>query len=46
MYYLAELVRGKPVSERIMELGMRVGIILLLTLMAVALFFDIDRINQ
>lgn len=46
MYYLAELVRGKPVSEKIMELGMRVGIILLLTLMAVALFFDIDRINQ
>ncbi|RDX36365.1 RIP metalloprotease RseP [Kangiella sp. HD9-110m-PIT-SAG07] len=46
MYYLAELVRGKPVSERFMELGMRVGIILLLTLMAVALFFDIDRINQ
>ncbi|GAA4363761.1 RIP metalloprotease RseP [Kangiella marina] len=46
MYYLAELVRGKPVSERIMELGMRVGIILLLTLMAVALFFDIDRLNQ
>jgi len=46
MYYLAELVRGKPVSERIMELGMRVGIILLLTLMAVALFFDINRINQ
>ncbi|WP_223669585.1 RIP metalloprotease RseP [Kangiella shandongensis] len=46
MYYLAELIRGKPVSERIMELGMRVGIILLLTLMAVALFFDIDRLNQ
>ena len=45
MYYLAELVRGKPVSEKIMELGMRVGIILLLTLMAVALFFDIDRLN-
>ncbi|WP_417446011.1 RIP metalloprotease RseP [Kangiella sp.] len=46
MYYLVELVRGKPVSEKIMELGMRVGIILVLTIMAIALFFDINRINQ
>ncbi len=46
MYYLVELVRGKPVSEKIMELGMRVGIILVLTIMAIALFFDITRINQ
>ncbi|NVK22763.1 MAG: RIP metalloprotease RseP [Kangiellaceae bacterium] len=44
MYYLAELVRGKPVSEKIMELGMRVGIILVLTMMAIALFNDINRI--
>ena len=44
MYYLAELVRGKPVSEKIMELGMRVGIILVLTIMAIALFNDINRI--
>ncbi|MCW8855887.1 MAG: RIP metalloprotease RseP [Kangiella sp.] len=46
MYYLVELVRGKPVSEKIMELGMRVGIILVLTIMAIALYFDINRINQ
>ncbi|WP_251359471.1 RIP metalloprotease RseP [Kangiella sp. TOML190] len=44
MYYLAELVRGKPVSEKIMELGMRIGIILLLTIMAIALYNDINRI--
>ncbi len=43
MYYLAELVRGKPVSEKIMELGMRIGIILLLTIMAIALYNDIIR---
>lgn len=43
MYYLAELVRGKPVSEKIMELGMRIGIILLLTIMAIALYNDINR---
>ncbi len=44
MYYLAELVRGKPVSEKIMELGMRLGIILLLTIMAIALYNDLNRI--
>ncbi len=43
MYYLAELIRGKPVSEKIMELGMRIGIILLLTIMAIALYNDINR---
>lgn len=44
MYYLAELVRGKPVSEKIMELGMRFGIILLLAIMVIAIFNDINRI--
>ena len=44
MYYLAELITGKPVSEKIMELGMRLGIILLLTIMAIALYNDLNRI--
>ena len=30
MYYVDEIVKGSPVSERVMELGQRVGIVLLL----------------
>lgn len=43
MYYSAELLRGRPVSERAMELGQRVGVGLLAALMIVALFNDITR---
>lgn len=44
MYYSAELLRGRPVSERVMELGQRVGVGLLAALMMVALFNDISRL--
>jgi len=44
MYYSAELLRGRPVSERVMELGQRVGVGLLAALMVVALFNDITRL--
>ncbi|GAB3266893.1 RIP metalloprotease RseP [Chitinimonas naiadis] len=44
MYYSAELLRGRPVSERAMELGQRVGVGLLAALMIVALFNDITRL--
>src|SRR5205814_2160657 len=33
MYYAIEIVKGKPVSERFMELGQRVGLALLLVMM-------------
>jgi regulator of sigma E protease len=44
MYYLVEMVRGKPVSDRIMEWGQRVGLSLLAGLMVLALFNDLIRI--
>jgi regulator of sigma E protease len=44
LYYLIELLKGSPASERAMELGQRVGIALLLVLMAFAFFNDLNRL--
>jgi regulator of sigma E protease len=44
MYYVIEIVKGSPVSERTMELGQRVGLALLLVLMAFAFYNDLNRL--
>jgi regulator of sigma E protease len=44
MYYVAEIVKGSPVSERVMEMGQQVGMVLLFSLMAFALYNDINRL--
>jgi len=44
MYYVAEVLTGHPVSERVMEIGSRVGMTLLLLLMSFALFNDLQRL--
>ena len=44
MYYLVEIVKGRPVSERAMELGQRVGLALLLVMMAFAFYNDLNRL--
>jgi regulator of sigma E protease len=44
MYYAIEIVKGSPVSERAMELGQRVGLALLLVLMAFAFYNDLNRL--
>ena len=44
VYYFIEALRGKPVSEQIQMLGLRIGIILLGTLMVLALFNDFTRL--
>ena len=44
MYYLIEIAKGKPVSERVMELGQRVGLALLLVMMAFAFYNDLNRL--
>jgi len=44
MYYLAEIVKGSPLSERAMEIGQRIGITLLALLMALAFYNDINRL--
>ncbi|MCC7549196.1 MAG: RIP metalloprotease RseP [Burkholderiales bacterium] len=44
MYYLVEMVKGRPVSDRAMEIGQRIGMVLLFTLMAFAIYNDINRL--
>jgi len=44
MYHLTEALTGRPVSQRLMEIGQRIGIAALATLMLVAFYNDIQRI--
>ncbi len=44
MYYMVEILRGRPVSERAMEIGQKAGILLLGLLMATAFYNDINRL--
>lgn len=44
LYYLAEVIRGGPLSERAMEIGQQIGLALLLMLMAFAFYNDINRL--
>jgi regulator of sigma E protease len=44
MYYIVEIIKGRPVSERAVEIGQRVGMVLLFTLMAFAIYNDIHRL--
>jgi regulator of sigma E protease len=44
MYYAIEIAKGGPVSERAMELGQRVGLALLLVMMAFAFYNDLNRL--
>jgi regulator of sigma E protease len=44
MYYAIEVLKGSPVSERVMELGQRAGLVVLLFLMVFAFYNDINRL--
>jgi regulator of sigma E protease len=44
MYYVIELAKGSPLPEKAMEIGQQVGIALLFTLMAFAIYNDINRL--
>ncbi len=44
LYYLVELVKGRPLSDRILEYGQRVGFAILLVLMGFAFYNDISRL--
>lgn len=44
LYYVAELVKGSPVSERAWEIGQKIGIMLLGMLMVFAIYNDIYRL--
>lgn len=44
VYYFVELIRGRPVSEKTQAFGMRIGMALLFSLMALAMFNDLARL--
>jgi regulator of sigma E protease len=44
MYYIVEIIKGGPVSERAIEIGQQVGLALLVMLMAFAFYNDINRL--
>jgi regulator of sigma E protease len=44
MYYLVEVIKGGPLSERVMEYGQQVGFFLLAVLMTFAFYNDIQRL--
>ncbi|MET4001194.1 sigma E protease regulator RseP [Marinobacterium sp. MBR-109] len=44
LYYAIELIRGRPVSERVQMLGLRIGMMLLFSLMALAILNDLARL--
>lgn len=44
MYYIVEIFKGTPVSDQVMEIGQRVGMGVLLLMMAFALFNDVNRL--
>ncbi len=44
VYYFIELIRGKPVSEQIQIVGLKIGMVLLGSMMLLALFNDFMRL--
>jgi regulator of sigma E protease len=44
LYYLVEIIKRGPVSERSMEIGQKIGMALLFMLMAFAFYNDINRL--
>jgi regulator of sigma E protease len=44
MYYIVEIIKGSPVSDRIMEIGQQLGMALLIGLMLFAFYNDINRL--
>ena len=44
LYYIIELLTGKPVPEKIQEVGFKFGAMALLGLMSIAIFNDISRL--
>ncbi|MCK5435048.1 MAG: site-2 protease family protein, partial [Nitrosomonadaceae bacterium] len=43
MYYVIEIIKGSPLSEKAMEIGQQLGMVLLFTLMVFAVYNDINR---
>ena len=44
MFYLIEIIRGAPLSDKIILIGQKIGLTMLLTLMVFAIYNDINRL--
>ena len=44
VYYTAELLRGKPLNQRVQDWGLRFGLAMMLAMMFLAFFNDITRL--
>jgi regulator of sigma E protease len=44
LFYLVEVVRGKPLSEKSQLIGFKIGLSLVLAMMVVAFYNDIMRL--
>lgn len=46
LFYLLEVIKGSPVSDRVQMVFQQMGMLVLMCLMALALFLDLDRLFQ
>lgn len=46
LFFIIEGIKGSPVSDHVQAIGQQVGIVLLLSLMGLAFFLDIERLFQ
>ena len=44
LYYIAELIKGSPVSERVQEVGFQFGLLLIVSVMMLAFYNDVMRL--
>ena len=44
VYYIIEAIRGKPVSEHVQIVGLKIGMVLLGSMMLLAIFNDFMRL--
>ncbi|MEK7301613.1 MAG: RIP metalloprotease RseP [Pseudomonadota bacterium] len=44
MYYLIEMIKGTPLSDKVMLIGQKIGLAMLFTLMTFAIYNDINRL--
>ncbi|MCW8877707.1 MAG: RIP metalloprotease RseP [Kangiellaceae bacterium] len=43
LFFSIEAIKGKPLSEKVQEMGLQVGVLLVFMMMAIAIFNDISR---
>ena len=44
LYYFIELLRGRPLPEKVQMVGLQIGLLMVLGIMSLAIYFDITRI--